>query len=119
MKSNMLVRRFARNAALTSLAGVCLLPQDHVGVLVQRLPATKSTTVGADRIHDPKTITTSENVTLTFHEVSRDWTKADEREFRRLSLKEATANITDEELRKLNRLSRRRDNNLDPPNTYR
>jgi microcompartment protein CcmL/EutN len=114
MKSNVFVRKFARKAAFTSLAGVCLVPQGHVGVISQSLSATESATTEGNRFQAPRTITRSENVTLSFHPSSREWSKADEKEFKHLALREATEDITQEEMKRLNRLSSLRDHNSNP-----
>jgi hypothetical protein len=114
MKSNVLVRQIARKTALTSLAGVCLMPQDHGGIASQPLLVTQSATTDANRFQEPRTITRSDNVTLTFRQTSKEWTKTDEKEFKRLALKEVTGNISDKELRSLNMLSWARDHQLNP-----
>lgn len=119
MKSNVFVTRFARKAALTSLAGVCLMPQDHVGAIFQPLPAIGSAATSGNRFQDPGTIATSktENLTFSIRQPSEEWTKADEKKFRRLALKDSVQNITAEETRELNWLSMTRNHLLKPQST--
>jgi hypothetical protein len=117
MKSNVFVARMARNAVLSTLAGVCLMPQAHVGLLPQPLKATDTTTPGGNRFEEPETITSSANVIVSIPQNPKEWTKANEKEFRALTLKEATGAITRGEMRRLNWLSRTRDHCLSPLST--
>ena len=90
------------------------MPQDYAEDVSQPLPAAKSATTSSNRIQKPRTITRSENITLTFLQTSRDWTKANEKEFRRLALKEAAGQLSEIELRRLNRMSKARDQQSSP-----
>ena|ERR1700734_988583 len=57
------------------------------------------------------------NVGLAVSQTLTAWTKGNDRDFRRLALKEATGEITREEMRRLNRLSAASDRCLNPMST--
>jgi hypothetical protein len=114
MKNDVFIRQFARKAALTSLTGVFLMPQDHAAVPPQPLLDNQAVCSGSNHFREPRTITTSANLPLTFSQTPSEWKKADEKEFRHLAFKEATGSISDSETQRLNRLSRARDHRLNP-----
>jgi hypothetical protein len=102
---------------MTSLAGVCAVPQDHVGVNPPLLLATDTTTATGSRFHEPARITASESVGVTISKTPTEWTKTQEKELRRLALKEATRDITREEMNRLNWLSSARNHYSNPLST--
>lgn len=114
MKSKKFSARFTRNAVATTLASVCLMPQIPARDVLQDHGNAKAAAPGGNLFQNPKTFTTSGNVTLTISPSEIEWTKANEKEFRRLAIKEATQNLTPDEMRRLNWLSGVRDRNSNP-----
>jgi len=94
-----------------------MIPQDHVGVNPPLLLGTDTTNASSNRFQEPPTITRSESVSVTIPKAPTEWTKTHEKELRCLALKEATENITREEMNRLNWLSFARNHYSNPLST--
>jgi hypothetical protein len=107
MKNDTFVTRLARGAVASTIAGAWLVPQGHSADVV---PTQVGGAVAASAEHGAIPEETSRQeapgtFVLTISEAPKEWTKAMEKEFRRLALEEAKGTLTGERAMRLEQLT--------------